>query len=98
MSWGDLLELTAGHAWRSEVLLDCAVHALMGSDCAALEAAVVAETPTLPQLCALLDACGVGVPAHLALSPWRSTQTSVPAPRASAAESPLPVLTPRPIA
>lgn len=68
MSWTDLLCGSFAPAWRGQVLLDCALDAAAASRCAALEAAIVSRTPTLPELCALLDAFGVEPPKHLALA------------------------------
>ena len=65
MSWTDLFCDSFAPAWRGQVLLDCALDAAAASRCTALEAAIVSRTPTLPELCTLLDAFGVEPPKHL---------------------------------
>jgi hypothetical protein len=65
MSWTDLFCDSSAPAWHGQVLLDCALDAAAASRCTALEAAIVSRTPTLPELCTLLDAFGVEPPVHL---------------------------------
>lgn len=74
MSWIDLIGDAPAPGWRSQVLLDCALAAAAASRCTALEAAIVSRTPSLPELCTLLDAFGVEPPKHLTLAAALSVQ------------------------
>jgi len=65
MSWIDLVGDAPALGRRSQVLLDCALAAAATSRCTALEAAIVSRTPSLPELCMLLDAFGVEPPKDL---------------------------------
>lgn len=49
----------------SQVLLDCALDAVRAARSLALDAALTAQTPTLAELCALLDSYDIRVPQHL---------------------------------
>jgi hypothetical protein len=66
VTWTELLAQAAPSAERAQSVLDSALAAASAAGNAALDAEIAALLPTTVELCAVLDAFGLGVPGEVA--------------------------------